>query len=310
MTENTHDVRQISSSRIRRLQGSLLAQRLRLIDLTTFTYIGLLTVVIIAFNQRVDGWYFYIIGHAGVAALLLGLIHLVESRTSKVLHFVRDIYPFILFTLMFKEVSLIINIFFPFWLEAHLINWDVALFGDHPTVLVQRIFHPWLTEFMAFSYWSYYLLIPGGGLVLYLRKNREMFHSLVFSLSFTMYLCYLSYLSLTARGPQQTLSFLLAERQAVGLFDSMVMNIQATASIIGAAFPSSHVAAVWVILIFMFRTRRWLGWTLLPLVLSLTVSTVYLQYHYAVDAIAGALLVGLTYPLSRWIEKKAEGPVA
>jgi membrane-associated phospholipid phosphatase len=84
----------------------------------------------------------------------------------------------------------------------------------------------------------------------------------------------------------------------------MVKTIQSNASISGAAFPSSHVAAVWIAWIYLLRFRKWLGLVTLPLVLSLSFSVVYMQYHYAVDSIAGILLVCLSYPIGRALERK------
>ncbi len=55
----------------------------------------------------------------------------------------------------------------------------------------------------------------------------------------------------------------------------------------GAAFPSSHVAGS---VVCALAARRWLpglGALLLPLALGVSVATVYLGYHHAVDPIAG-----------------------
>ncbi len=287
-------------------------RRLRLVDFATLAYMALISIFLLVGHARVPGWYYFILAHLVTAAIVLGLIRLTELFPILPLRVLRDIYPMLLYTFFFKEISLIISIFFPFWLEVHLINWDIAIFGDHPAVWLKGFYRPWLTEFMAFSYWSYYLLFPTAWLVWYLRENKDVFHSLMFNLSLTMYTCYTLYLFLTARGPQQTLAFLHAPREAAGFFDSIVLGIQAAASITGAAFPSSHVAAVWVMLIFLFRFSRWLGLAFLPLIVALTISTVYLQYHYAVDALAGILMICFTYPagvrVERWFNSRRTLP--
>ncbi|MFQ5485820.1 MAG: phosphatase PAP2 family protein [Desulfobacterales bacterium] len=204
---------------------------------------------------------------------------------------------------MFLEVSLIINVLFPFWLEPYLISFDNLLFGHHPTVWVQDLFNRSLTEYMAFSYWSYYILLPLTGFVLFVQKDKSLFRSFVFNLSLTLYICYFSYLFLTARGPHETLAHLHLEREVAGFFDNWVKTIQENAAISGAAFPSSHVTAVWISWIYLFRFRKWLGFVVLPLVLSLSFSVVYMQYHYAIDPIAGIVLICLSYPLGRKLEK-------
>lgn len=294
-------------SRQREKRLTIVAGRLwslRLVDYLTIGYLGLVGLLIMLFGQRIPHWYLLILAHAGVIGLLLLLIRTADGHNSRILTFFRDAYPFFLYTLFFEEINLIVNIFFPFWLETWLITWDYTLFGTHPTVWVQKLFHPWLNEFMAFAYWSYYVTIPAAGVVLYLRKDRRLYHSYVFNLSLTLYLCYFSFLFLTARGPHETLAHLHIDRAVTGFFDTMVHSIQSHASVSGAAFPSSHVAAVWVVLVYMFRFKKYVGWLLTPLIISLSVSVVYMQYHYAVDSIAAIALVALTYPLGRVLERR------
>ena len=279
---------------------------LRLVDYATFIYLGAVALLLIIFHRGVVHWPWIICGQFLVMGLLIFIIKFAPKSSSNIFTFIRDCYPLILYTFLFAEVNTIINILFPFWLEPWLIKWDYILFGSHPTVWIQRFYQPWLTEIMAFSYWSYYVLIPFGCIVLYLRKDKSLFHSFTFNLSLTLYICYFSYLFLTARGPHETLAHLHSERVGGGFFDSFVIKIQSYASISGAAFPSSHVAAVWVVLIFMFKFKSKLGWTIFPVVLLLSISVVFMQYHYVVDSLAGILLVCFTYPLGRFLENKHE----
>jgi membrane-associated phospholipid phosphatase len=61
----------------------------------------------------------------------------------------------------------------------------------------------------------------------------------------------------------------------------------------GTAFPSSHVAAALVAAGCAWRALRPLGMTLVPLALLMSLATVYGQFHYAVDALAGAALAAV-----------------
>lgn len=281
-----------------------LKNQLRLVDYATILYLLVTAIIIIFSHKGLAQWPIFVLSHIAVIFLLLTLIKTTHNSGNKILHFFRDAYPFFLYTFMFIEVSKIINVLFPFWLESHLINWDLALFGSHPTVWFEKFSQPWLSEFMAFSYWSYYLLFPFAGIVLYVKKNKTLFHSFVFNLSLTMYICYFVYPFLTARGPSETLAHLHSEPIQTGFFFNMVETIQANAAVSGAAFPSSHVAAVWVVLFFMLKFKKGLGWTILPLIIALTISTVYMKYHYAVDAIGGVLLAFLILPFGLYLENK------
>lgn len=302
--EKTHEKQLIPRFKYRQVLHKYdLRSCLRLVDYATFLYLGLLGFVLLFFHRGVGQWRVFALAHGMVIGFLIFFVKYVEEKPSKILTVIRDWYPLILYPFLFKEISIIINIFFPFWFEPWLIKWDYALMGSHPTVWLQQYYRPWLTEFMAFSYWSYYALIPLGGLALYLRKNKTLFRSFVFHLSLSLYICYFSFLFLTARGPHETLAYLHIDRATAGFFDYLVRTIQDQASVSGAAFPSSHVLAVWIVLIFVFKSKKWVGWALTPLVLSLSFSVVYMQYHYAVDSIAAIMLVCTTYPLARFLEK-------
>ncbi len=302
--EETKRIPKRETLETRRPPAFELKANLRLMDYATFIYLGVVGGLLLFFHRGVAYWPLLILAHVAVALFLVYVIRLAETSPSKVVIFFRDAYPFFLFTFMFKEVSLIVNIFFPFWLEQPLIEWDLFLFGNHPTVWLQKFSSPWFSELMAFSYWSYYVFIPFVGIMLYLQKDRRLYHSYVFNLAFTMYTCYFLFLFLGARGPHETLAHLHIQRDLGWIFDRMVHGIQNTARISGAAFPSSHVAAMWISWFFVFKFRKSLGWAFAPLILSLSFSVVYMQYHYAVDAIAGVALACLTYQLGRKIEEQ------
>ena len=65
-----------------------------------------------------------------------------------------------------------------------------------------------------------------------------------------------------------------------------------------AAFPSLHTAASLVALVYAWRfARRWF-YVLLPFVLGLWVSTIYLRHHYFVDLLAGWILAPIAILLA------------
>jgi membrane-associated phospholipid phosphatase len=78
-----------------------------------------------------------------------------------------------------------------------------------------------------------------------------------------------------------------------------------------AAFPSLHAAVSLVALLNAWRYERRLFWPLLPFVLGLWVSTIYLRHHYFVDLIAGWLLAPLALfvapRLDRWWTARQRG---
>ncbi len=73
-------------------------------------------------------------------------------------------------------------------------------------------------------------------------------------------------------------------------------HVHANGAILGAAFPSSHVAATMVP---WWHTWKWFPqhrWWFTILFVLLSASTVYCRYHYVVDVIGGVILAwGILY---------------
>jgi len=66
-------------------------------------------------------------------------------------------------------------------------------------------------------------------------------------------------------------------------------------------FPSLHVGISFVVWLYAYRNSRRLFWILMPLVLSLWVSTVYLRFHYLVDCVMGLILAPASFALANWL---------
>jgi membrane-associated phospholipid phosphatase len=80
----------------------------------------------------------------------------------------------------------------------------------------------------------------------------------------------------------------------------LVHRILHAGSSIGTAFPSSHVAISTTALLQALRYDRFVSVVLLVLVPSLALGAVYGGFHYAIDAVCGAVLALIMTPVSRW----------
>jgi membrane-associated phospholipid phosphatase len=90
-----------------------------------------------------------------------------------------------------------------------------------------------------------------------------------------------------------------------------VRTIQSHAGIAGAAFPSSHISEVFVLSLVALRYVRKLGYFLLPLTFVVSISTVYLRYHHAVDPIFGYLWGSLCFLFTlRILINRSEEPLS
>ena len=59
-----------------------------------------------------------------------------------------------------------------------LMKIDVALFGVHPTIRLERFFVPWLTDILAVAYASYYFIpVVLITIIYFWGKEEEFFHN-------------------------------------------------------------------------------------------------------------------------------------
>lgn len=180
-----------------------------------------------------------------------------------------------------------------------LITIDYMLFGNHPTVWMERFISPFTTAVMQFAYISYYIMPVSLGFILIAKGRRIDFERAFFGIVLCFYLSYAGYILFPAVGPRFTLDHL----QTTGLeAPSFILAIQETLNRLEQnktdAFPSGHTAIALVSLYYAWNLReKILARILLPLVLALIVSTVYLRYHYVIDVLAGVVLAILTLVL-------------
>lgn len=90
-----------------------------------------------------------------------------------------------------------------------------------------------------------------------------------------------------------------------GIFYQMVESAKAAGERPTAAFPSSHVGISTILMMLAWRTgNRRMFYVLLPFYVLLFFSTVYIQAHYAIDAIAGLISGILLYAILMPVGKR------
>ncbi len=301
------------------------------IDYVTQGYILIVGSLILLFhNQTVPGWGWLIGAHAA----LLILVHLIVSASGRgrggaVVDFLRHFYPVLLYVAFYRESGMLSQMFVSGHLDPVVIRWEQAIFGCQPSMeFMARL--PWLpvSELFYASYFSYYVMIAGVGLTLFLRRREAFFHY-VSVLSFVFYVCYLIYIFLPVIGPRvfarslggytlppeiQALappaSFPYPPQITRGPFFRVMALIYDVFEAPGAALPSSHVAASICTVWFSFRYRLRIRHVHFVMVVLLCLSTVYCRYHYVIDVLAGLLTVGVLLPLGNRLFSRYHEPRA
>lgn len=240
--------------------------------------------------------------HLSLAAFL-SLMPPADERTSGWARGLRQLYPYVFWVLAWSEVGWIFNLTRPVVLDSSILAWDLGLFGTHLNwQLASWLPWSWLSEFMHFTYLSYYLLILGP--VAYLawcRRSALPEHTA--NLMGTYLACFAIYLCWPVLGPREFLASLGGSPAAEpgGIFAPVMMALIKAGDSAGTAFPSSHCAGSMAAALSMHSLLgRRAGSLFLTWALLITVSTVYTNNHYAVDAVAGTAIALVVWRLRAW----------
>jgi membrane-associated phospholipid phosphatase len=302
---------------------ALVVKAYTFVDYATQAYLALVGLLILLFHgATVAHWQWLVSAHIAVAIMIQALIRGSLSHPGAAgLRFLRYFYPVLLYAGLFAETGWLNQMFIKGYLDPTIIHWDQALFGCQPSlVFMQKLPYLVVSEIFYAAYFSYYLMIGGVGIALYLR-NRSVFFRFVSVISFVFYSCYLIYIFVPVIGPPvffRTIdgySLPLELQQMIarpgyppaitsGVFYQIMKWIYAVFEAPGAAIPSSHVAVALGTLYFSFRYLRSIRWVHLVLTLLLCLSTVYCRYHYVCDVLAGIAIAALLIPAGEWLYSK------
>jgi membrane-associated phospholipid phosphatase len=211
------------------------------------------------------------------------------------------IFPILCVLVIFDSLEWLVHYVNPEDIDPILIRLDYLIFNNHPTIILERIMSPLLTDILQIAYSTYYFIPTSFGVVLLLNNQREEFNRTLFLILFCFYLSYLGYILMPALGPRFTISHLqTTELQGLFIAEPLQKLLNKLEGIKRDAFPSGHTAVALTVLYLAYRFKKRFFRILLPIVSALIFSTVYCRYHYVVDIIAGFGLTLLTIFLGEW----------
>lgn len=218
------------------------------------------------------------------------------------------IFPTIFVLAIFDSLELIVHNINPADIDPLLIRLDYALFGGHPTVMLEAFQYPLLTDMLQIAYSSYYFLPLGLGLILKFNNRDADFDKALFYILLCFYLSYIGYMLFPAIGPRVTISH-LQNSELKGLFIAEALQelLNRLEGIKRDAFPSGHTGVALIVSVLAFRMNRAYFYYSLPVIILLILSTVYCRYHYVVDVIGGFLLTVVTLVIGRGYYAYCEG---
>jgi membrane-associated phospholipid phosphatase len=265
------------------------------IDRATLGYVAVAAGATLVVRPR--GWPLLLL--ALVAAALVAAPFAPRARRAgPVARLLAEVYP-LLMTVGFYTHAGLVNAERGVSHDALVQSWEQALFAGQPSHAWIRAFpSPAWSTLMHGAYLSYYLVLAAAPLGLWAIGRRAHAARVVLLTMTTFYVCYALFMLFPVAGPRYL--FPPADNAATAVpLARLAHRLLEGGSAWGTAFPSSHVAAALVASAAALRGSRPLGAPLLCASFLLSLATVYCQFHYSVDALAGALLAAIVLLVSR-----------
>ncbi len=268
--------------------------RWRAVDILSVAFLLSLTFLTLIFRYRVPRWGLLITLYLTLTGALLFLIY-ANRKHGRLFEIIHDfVFPVGTVFLIFDSLGWLVHHINPIDRDELLIKIDYYLFGMHPTVWLEGISRPWLTDILQAAYSTYYFLPIVYGIFLKLHNKRGELELSLFLVIFCFYLSFIGYILFPAIGPRFTLDHLqnTPYKTMGGIFlaEFIRNTLDAVEGIKRDAFPSGHSAVALVVLYLSYRFEKGIFLIYLPIVSALLISTVYLRYHYVIDVIAGIIL--------------------
>lgn len=209
---------------------------------------------------------------------------------------------------------------------------EQGLFGCQPALYFAQIFSsPVISELMDMGYASYYPMIVLAAVYYFIWKYNE-YERAAFVIMASFFAYYVIFVLVPVTGPtfyykavgidqitagvfpnlhdyfNSHTDCLPSPGYTDGIFYQLVEDAKAAGERPTAAFPSSHVGISTVIMFLVWHTKnRRLFYYMIPFYAFLCMATVYIQAHYAVDALAGFVSGAAFYFLFMFLSRGMVG---
>ncbi len=257
---------------------------MRAVDKLILVYVAIVSGLALWRVQDHPACWWLLAAHALVVVLIFLLQRPDLGWVGKT---VREVYPVVLLILFYSEID-ILNGGGIVIHDATIQRWELALFGEQVSQTLWRDHFPSrvASTVLHAVYWGYYVLLIAPIAWFAARRDWFSLRRTMFVVIATLFACYLVFLTWPVVGPYYEFA-----RPDAWFLDNgparLVYATLASGSSYGAAFPSSHVAATIAATSGAWRGDRRLGAVMVVLAAMLTLSVVYCQMHYGMDALTG-----------------------
>jgi membrane-associated phospholipid phosphatase len=259
------------------------------VDKLILAYFILTLIPILGWWRNIPDAWFYFTWHFVAIGLLLFEI----KRPNPTSWGFRNWYAVFYVGACYKEMALFIPAVGRADADQWLADLDYRIWGAHPSVALERISSPALTEVVQVAYTLFVPAVLFVAWLLWRKKKYAEFQYYAFLIALGFLVSYIGYFLVPARGPRFLLKHLQhVPLQGLWLFHAMQAGLDRLESAHYDCFPSGHteltILAWWGSRMVSNRLFKvYFAYT--PLIIF---ATVYLRYHYSVDVLAGAVVAG------------------
>jgi hypothetical protein len=189
--------------------------------------------------------------------------------------------------------------------DHELYQIDLVLFGGEPAMFFDRFVTPATTEWFAFFYFGYFILLSAFIFpLLFVAKDEKLLTQFTLSMLIVVCVGQTIYMLVPGFGPAAAFPELFQNKLEGGTWWKLVEYTVTNGGAHKDIFPSLHTALPLVVWLFTFHRRRDIPYRYLwlPLgfvVLNIIIATMFLRWHYVIDVIAGALLAIAAHFIAR-----------
>ncbi|MGC9323674.1 MAG: phosphatase PAP2 family protein [Desulfomonilia bacterium] len=268
-----------------------LLNELSLEERLTLAMAMILNVLIALFDQLLPARNIFLL-NVIIIALIFAMCSLHLLLRFRWTGFFRDWYVLPIIIVIYMENRTLIPLINPNDLDHLMISLDrILFFGHDPTVLLESITFPVLSEVLQLSYASFYFLPFGLCVLLYFFGDREEFHVNASTILMGFYISYMGYYITPVIGPRFTLDHLQSfPLCGVLTFDFVRTMLAEAEGMMRDCCPSGHAMISLLTVLLAWRFRRSFFPYALVWASLITFSTIYLRYHYVADIIIGWIL--------------------
>ena len=242
---------------------------------------------LVYFSRLPNPWELLLIHLVGSLLILLAVLY-PDNAVSHVFH---HWYPVFYVFYCYKEASILIPALWSTDADAALARIDFAFWGVHPSVWLERISSPLVTELLQIIYSLFIPVVLIMGVILWFQRRYGAFRYYAFLIPLGFLVSYVGYLLVPARGPRFLLHHLQTqELRGLYLYDWLRSTLDRIESAHYDCFPSGHTEMTILAWWSSRMISKYLGYGMAVYTLGIIFATVYLRYHYTVDVLAGVIV--------------------